>query len=72
MPINSRIRKGLFNEVLTSKNWSVNVSSVLGYTRFQQPYNNKKRRFSIASFAGFIENRVRQIAYIACLGIPRH
>ena len=31
-PINSRIRNSLFNQMLTFKNWSVKISSVLGYT----------------------------------------
>ena len=42
------MRKGLYNQMLTSKNWSVNFSSVLGYTRFQESYDYKKRRFSKA------------------------
>ena len=49
-PINSRIRKGLSSQILTSKNWRVNFSSVLGYTRFQQSHDNKKSLFSIALF----------------------
>ena len=62
--INSRIPKDLCNQILTSKNWSINFSSMLGYIDF-----NKKRRFSIALL---VENRVRKITCIAFLDIPRH
>ena len=45
---NLRIHKGLGNQILTSKNLRVNFSSVLGYTRFQQSPDYKKRRFILA------------------------
>ena len=41
------MHNSLFNQMLTSINWSVNFSSVLGYARFKQPHDNKKLKFSI-------------------------
>ena len=40
---NSCVRNGSFNEMLTSKNRRVSLSSELFYTRLQQPHEIKKR-----------------------------